>query len=505
MKNTAAKKLNVQACGFQIPAQLADFPLAPRSDTRLTLEEEQSFGFQVLIHTLSCISALVCDLEIATNMLTDIREAFTANGKADKAMSLVLYGGFWLRPGSVSDKDYAAIVQKHINAAQTAVDVVAGLAGGKHDLFYMQALADLRKAFSQFVPYDPIVSKAMIAFEAKCRAINAECREFVIAMSTRLSVPRPRIQALCFPHWASKDLVAACICANRQAHMAMAPAEKKTFKQEFFERQARIISLASESQAPALEMVTSWAQFSQSFHKINRLQGTFASMNVGLVEKEVNTYSFAKDVDQIRSAAYQGLTRAMTLYAPEKGFKFSGYAHAWIKQMILRELVAQDTVRLPEGAHTTITRIKAVYADMPNASDEYVCEKVCIGLDELSALRPYVSGANGMSLEAALNDEKDLNLHSVLEDDNNNFSQEVEDANLATRFLDLLKGVLTEREYFVLKHRRELESAEFMTMGEIAKVLGVSAQNVNRIEKEAIAKLASISDLEAMWLDVLGA
>lgn len=505
MKTAHTKSKSSEHAGFLIPDELAFFPTSPRPGELLTLEEEQSFGYQVLGLTISCIQAMICDLDIASSLVSDMRDAFTANGKADKAVALVKRKGLWVRAGTVCDEEFARLAHARINAIEKALKPLRAARDQNYDLFYLRGLSDLRTAFGQLVPYDSIVSRAILNFQAKSRAISAACRDFILYVSSTLSVPRKAVQELCAQLWASKDLVKSCVATNRRLHMQMDIQAKLNFKNEVIGRQEIILQLASESQVPVSEMLHSWTAFGAAFHSINRLQGTFASMNMGLVEKEVMSYGFATDLEQIRSAAYQGLTRAMTLYAPEKGWKFSSYATAWIKQMILRELVQQDFVRLPEGSHATLMRIKAVYADSPNASDDYVCETANVTSDELIALRPYLNGCSGISLDASIFEDEGGSLHSVLVDQNNDFAQTVEDEDLAHQVTEVIKAELTEREFFIISHRQELAGAEFMTQTEIANLLGTTAQNINRIEKGAMRKLSQLEGLADLWMDAMGA
>ena len=57
------------------------------------------------------------------------------------------------------------------------------------------------------------------------------------------------------------------------------------------------------------------------------------------------------------------------------------------------------------------------------------------------------------------------------------------------KVLELVPGVLGEREYFIIRNRYGLFGAKPMTQREIASALGISRSYVSRIEKKALEKL----------------
>ena len=489
-----------QLAGFSIPTNLAEFPLTPRSGLRLSLEQEQAFGFSVLEITLHQIQAIACDTEVVAGLLSDMEAGFTKNNKAEKAVSLVKVDGLWFRQGSINDKDFSAYARARLGNVRASLAAMASLDGKDRDLFYMQALDGLRSALSELVPYDMLLTKAFNAFKERCMDLNAACRDLVKYVASEIHLSRPTVQDVCRQFWLSNKLPAICFGANRYIQSIMPAKAKREFRFGVLERQQRIANVALASGVPVIELLGSWSNFTTHHQRSDRLVGSFAMVNAGLAEKVSRDYNFASDYDQVRSAAYQGLTRAISLYAPEKGMKFSTYAVTWIKQTIIRDLIQQELVRLPEGSHKTLGRVRAVYADLPHASDEYVCKAANITAFELEGLRPFLQGNGAMSMDTLPNsDGEDSGLHSLLADENNDFVSQLEEESDLDYIVGLVREALTEREFIVLSHRSGLGGVKVIPVAELALLIDTSPQNISRMERKAQEKLADVAGLKNVW------
>lgn len=492
-----------QPAGFVIPTELAEFPATPRSDIRLTREQEQAFGFTVFQLTLDQMQAFACDREVVSEMLSDIERAFTKDNSAEKAVALVKVDGLWVRHGSIPSVEFAKLARDRIARVRSGLAAMSALDGQDRDLFYIGALEVLRSALSEVVPYDMILTKATRAFAVRCSDLSSACRDLIIYVAKEVHLGRPMVQRLCEQFWLSNKLPAICFGANRYVQSIMPASAKREFRFGILERQQRIARVAISTGVPVIELLGSWAGFHKLHQRIDRLSSAFAIINAGLAEKVAREYGFANDFEGVRSAAQQGLTRAISLYAPEKGMKFSTYAVTWIKQTIIRSLIQQDLIRLPEGSYKLLGRVRAVYADFPTASDEYVCSAANVCAADLETLRPYLLGNGAMSLDTLMtSDGDDVGLHSVIADENNDFVANLEEQSEAEYVVELIREALTEQEFYVLSHRLGLGGVEVIQGTELARRLGISPQNVSRLEKKAQAKLADISELKAVWEDL---
>lgn len=490
----------VERIGFVIPTELADFPITPSTDIRLTREQEQTFGYTVMKLTLDQMQAFACDREVVSQMLGDVEAAFTKDNSAEKAVALVKVDGYWVRHGAVPSADFAHLARERIARIRKGLAAMSALDGQDRDLFYIDALDCLRTALAEVIPYDMILAKATKSFAERCSDLSSACRDLVMYVAKEMHISRPMVQRLCEQFWLSNKLPAICFGANRYVQSIMPANAKRDFRFGILERQQRIARVAMATGVPVIELLGSWSAFTKQHQRIDRLSGAFAKINTGLAEKVARDYGFATDFGEVRSAADQGLTRAISLYAPEKGMKFSTYAVTWIKQTIIRSLIQQDLIRLPEGSYKLLGRVRAVYGDFPNASDEYVCAAASVSAAELESLRPYLLGNGAMSLDGLMTpDGEEAGLHGLIADENNDFVSDLEEENEVAYVVGLIRAALSEQEFFVLSHRTGLGGVEVIQGTELARRLDISPQNISRMERKAQAKLVSIPELKAVW------
>lgn len=491
---------DLSAFGFQIPVLPTALTIKRDKGATLTLEQEQAFGFSSLSITLAQIQAIACDCELVSNLLDEMDEAFTYNDLADKAVALVKVGGHWVRNGSLPAAQFTALARARIGNARNRVRELRAIEGQVRDLFYMEALASLRDALSEIVPYDMVLARATSGFKQRCRDLNAACQDLVQYVSREMYLDRPAALDLCEQSWLSSKLPAQCLSANRYVYSIMPAAAKRDVRQGIMDRQQRLANVALSTGVPVAELLASWASFSKRDLQANRLASSFAEANRGLAESIARDYRCTDDFEDVSSAAFEGLGRAITLYAPEKGLKFSTYATAWIKQTIIRSLIKQQLIRLPEGSHPMLGRIRAVYSDLPHASDEYVCAAANISPDDLERLKPYLRGNGALSLDSLVTSDGDAeDLHNVIADENNDFAGAVEEEDLSSHIADLIRNALDQREFFVVCSRLGIAGTRELPANEVAESLGTTHQNVRRILKQAMVKLSEINELKALW------
>ncbi len=166
--------------------------------------------------------------------------------------------------------------------------------------------------------------------------------------------------------------------------------------------------------------------------------------NMRLVAHVVKKYTGAAETDDLISVGSIGLIKAVNTYDSSKGTQLATYTARCIENEILMLLRANKKFK----------------------NDVYLSDSV--GTDK---------DGNEMTL-----------MDLLYEKDDAVFSQ-VDKSIEREKFLQFIKGVLTEREYTVLCLRYGLKGQRNYAQREVAKFLKISRSYISRIEKKAVEKL----------------
>ena len=166
--------------------------------------------------------------------------------------------------------------------------------------------------------------------------------------------------------------------------------------------------------------------------------------NLRLVAHVVKKYNGCEDNDDLISTGTIGLIKAINSYNPDKGTQLATY-----------------TAR-------------------------------CIENEILMLLRSNKKFQHQVSLYDRVGEDKEgneLTLMDLICDDEETLCNQVEKKTQNKKFLILIKRVLTEREYTVIKLRYGLEGSVQLPQREVASLLRISRSYISRIEKKALDKI----------------
>ena len=178
--------------------------------------------------------------------------------------------------------------------------------------------------------------------------------------------------------------------------------------------------------------------------------------------------------------------------------RFSTYATKWIRQGITRCILNHaGLIRVPVHTMERMRKLLAVRAalqqetgTMPDAAQ--IAGRSGIPVEkvkELLELLPEVC-----SLDAPTGDDQDSTVGLLLEDVHAPQPQEELVRRELKNTMDVLLGMLPERQRQILRLRFGMEDGICRSLEQIAQIFGVSKERVRQIERQAMDKLQKLGE-----------
>ena len=196
-----------------------------------------------------------------------------------------------------------------------------------------------------------------------------------------------------------------------------------------------------------------------------------------------------------------GLIRAAEKFDWRKGFKFSTYATFWIRQAIERGLAnTSRTIRIPVHIGQRERKIGRARRELSvrlgrEPTDEEVREATGLSQQELDEVREV--SRTFTSLERPVGEEGEAELGDLLASDQPPPEEEVQVA-LTTAGLRAAVEELPERERDVVKLRFGINGDDPTPLREAGRRLGMSAEAVRKVERDALKRLAENREVAAL-------
>lgn len=189
-----------------------------------------------------------------------------------------------------------------------------------------------------------------------------------------------------------------------------------------------------------------------------------------------------------------GLIKAVHRFDYRKGFRFSTYAHWWIRQSIERSIMNKGAqVRLPVHVFDSRRQLAKAQRELAQQlgrkpSDEEVAERLGMPLDKMHEVATSVP-REPVSLEEPVGGDDDRKLLELVKDETNAPPDEaVMRENELMRVRELLQ-LLTPVEMDIIRRRFGLSGANDETLDEIGKKYNLSRERVRQIQVQGLEKM----------------
>jgi RNA polymerase primary sigma factor len=187
-----------------------------------------------------------------------------------------------------------------------------------------------------------------------------------------------------------------------------------------------------------------------------------------------------------------GLIKAIEKFDPDKDFKFSTYAHRWIKQSLIKAIAdLGKNVRIPVHLLDEISTYNKAYQEIfqktgKEPTSREIALEMNFPLKKVKKLEEIIYG--NTSLDMDLGDDHKSTLGDLVEDVNTMRPDQVVEKEMIRDNLEKILDMLDSRESKIIKMRYGIDGPKY-TLEQVGAEFDVTRERVRQIEQKVIQKL----------------